>query len=102
MNEFNVTFTVPDDGTILFDLHRDSGTSSVARFESMHALRGFFASLGLQADKVAELESACSGLQAGQAYHQSMYLPDRVADAVGMSARQAERRAYSSGSRPDK
>lgn len=82
MNEYNLSFTVPDDGSILFDLYSTSGTSRVAKFESVNDLRGFFSSLGLHPDKVAELEAACSGLHAGQAYHECMYLPELVVDAV--------------------
>jgi hypothetical protein len=82
MNEYNLSFTIPDDGSILFDLHGTSGTSRVAKFESLNHLRGFFSSVGLHPDKVAELEAACSGLQAGQAYHESMYLPELVVEAV--------------------
>lgn len=82
MNEYNVSFTVPDDGSILFDLHSTTGTSGVAKFESVVALRGFLSSVGLHPDKVAELETACSRLRAGQAYHENMYLPDLLVDAV--------------------
>lgn len=82
MNEYNISFTVPDDGSILFDLHGTTGTSRVAKFESVRDMRGFFASLGLHPDKVEELERACSKLQAGEAYHESMYLPEFVVDAV--------------------
>ena len=82
MHEYNVSFTVPDDGSILFDLHGTSGTSRVVKFESVRDLQGFFSSLGLHPDKIAQLETACSGLQAGQAYHECMYLPELVVNAV--------------------
>lgn len=82
MNEYNVTFTVPDERSILFDLHSSSGTSRVAKFDSMDDLNGFFCSLGLHPDKVAQLKGACSGLHAGEAYHASTYLPEVVVQAV--------------------
>ena len=90
MNEYNVSFTVPDDGSILFDLHSTTGTSQVAKFDSVNDLRGFFSSLGLHPDKVTELETACSSLHAGQAYHESMYLPELVVQAVEHITAQAQ------------
>lgn len=82
MNGYSLTFIVPEDGSVLFDLHNGSGTSRIARFESVHDLDGFLSSVGLQQDKIAELIAACNNLRAGEAYHESMYLPDLVIQAV--------------------
>jgi hypothetical protein len=82
MNEYNVSFTAPEEGSILLDVHTCTGTSRYARFTSVHEIRGFFASVGLHHQKVSEVEAICSTLRAGHAYHEKMFLPEVVIKAL--------------------
>jgi hypothetical protein len=82
MNEYNVSFTAPEEGGILLDVHTCTGTSRYAKFGSTEEIRRFFSSLGLHETKVAEVEAICSNLRAGEAYHERMFLPEAVIVAV--------------------
>jgi hypothetical protein len=82
MHEYNVSFTAPEEGSILLDVHTCTGTSRYAKFRSIHEIREFFASLGLLHQKVSEVEAICSNLRAGQAYHEKMFLPEVVIEAL--------------------
>jgi hypothetical protein len=82
MNEYNVSFTVPEDGSILFDVYTCTGTSQCATFRSVDEIRAFFASLGLHQQKISEVEAICSNLRARQAYHEKMFLPEVVIQAL--------------------
>jgi len=80
MNEFDVSFTCLEKGEIAFDVHHSSGTSRYAKFRSVGDLRRFFSSLGFDDDRLAEVESVCSNLHPGEAYHESMLLAQPVID----------------------
>jgi hypothetical protein len=82
MNEYNVTFVSIEQGGILVDVHRSSGTSRYAKFKSVRDVRAFFLSLGLNEEKVAEMEAICSKLRGGETYHESMVFPESVLDAM--------------------
>jgi hypothetical protein len=82
MNEYNVSFTAPEEGSILLDVHTCTGTSRYTKFRSVQEIRAFFASLGLHHQKVSEVEAICSNLRAGQAYHEKMFLPEVVIEAL--------------------
>jgi hypothetical protein len=82
MNEYNVSFTAPEEGSILLDVHTCTGTSRYAKFRSIHEIREFFSSLGLHDKKVSEVEAICSKLRAGEAYHEKMFLPEIVIVAI--------------------
>jgi len=80
MNEFDVTFTCLEEGEIAFDFHRSSGTSRYVKFRSVGDLRRFFSSLGFDDDRLSEVESVCSNLHPGEAYHEAMLLAQPVID----------------------
>lgn len=82
MNEYNVTFTAPEEGSILLDVHTSTGTSRYAKFGSPQEIRRFLSSLGLHERKVAEVDAICSNLRAGEAYHEKMFLPESVIAAI--------------------
>lgn len=82
MNEYNVSFTVPSEGGILVDVHGSTGTSRYAAFSSMDELREFFSRLGLHDAKVAEVEATCANLHQGEAFHEKMFLPEAVIEAI--------------------
>jgi hypothetical protein len=82
MNEYNVSFTAPEAGGILLDVHTCTGTSRYVKFRSIHDIRGFFSSLGLHEKKVSEVEAICSKLRVGEAYHEKMFLPEVVIVAI--------------------
>jgi hypothetical protein len=82
MNEYKVSFTAPQHGGILLDVHSCTGTSRYADFRSSREVRKFFSSLGLHQEKVAEIDAICSNLHAGEAYHENMFLPEFVIDAI--------------------
>jgi hypothetical protein len=82
MNEYNVSFTAPGEGSILLDVHICTGTSRYAKFGSIQELRKFFSSLGLHETKIAEVEAIYSNLRAGEAYHDKMFLPEDVIVAI--------------------
>ena len=82
MNEYNVSFTAPEEGSILLDVHTCTGTSRYTKFRSVQEIRTFFASVGLHHQKVSEVEAICSNLRPGQAYHEKMFLPEAVIDAL--------------------
>lgn len=81
MNEYNVTFARLEKGEFALDLHRSSGTSRYAKFSSIADLGAFFSSLGFDDDRLAEIEAACSNLQPGEAYHETMPFPDSAKDS---------------------
>lgn len=82
MNEYNISFTVPNDGGVLLDVHGTTGTSRYANFGSVDDLRTFFENLGLHDEKVAEIQATCEKLQPGQSYHEKMFLPEAVIEAI--------------------
>lgn len=82
MNVYNVNIIAPANGGILLDVHSTTGTSRCATFGSPHEIQQFFSSLGLHEAKVAELEAICMRLHAEEAYHEDMFLPDNVVDAI--------------------
>lgn len=82
MNEYNVSFTAPEEGSILLDVHTCTGTSRYTKFRSVQEIRTFFGSVGLHHQKVSEVEAICSNLRPGQAYHEKMFLPEAVIDAL--------------------
>lgn len=82
MNEYNVSFYAPDDGGFAIDVHNSTGTSPLAKFESLAAVRDFFSSLGISQDRLREIEAIYSGLTPGHVYHEKMFLPDRVIEAL--------------------
>lgn len=82
MNEYDVTFFVPQGGALAIDIHNSTGTSPVARFESIENLRQFFSSLGIQEDRLAAIEKICSSVTPEQAYHERMFLPPALIEAV--------------------
>ncbi len=81
MNEYNVSFTVPSDRSILLDVHGSTGTSRFANFRSIAELQTFFEGVGLHDEKVAEIEATCGSLRPGEAYHEKMFLPEAVIHA---------------------
>jgi hypothetical protein len=91
MNEYNLSFTAPEEGSILLDVHTCTGTSRYAKFRSIDEIREFFASLGLLDQKVSEVEAICSNLRAGEAYHEKMFLPEAVIQALQKLATGTER-----------
>jgi hypothetical protein len=82
MNEYNVSFTAPEEGSILLDVHTCTGTSRYTKFRSVQEIRTFFGSVGLHHQKVSEVEAICSNLRPGQAYHEKMFLPAAVVEAL--------------------
>lgn len=81
MNEYDVTFACLERDEIALDLHRSSGTSRFVKFRSVPDLRAFFSSLGFQEDRLTEIETVCGKLRAGEAYHETMLIPDSVKDS---------------------
>ena len=82
MNEYQVTFFAPQDGGLAIDIHNSTGTSPVAMFNSVEDVREFFSSLGIQEDRLAEIEKIYSNLSPGTAYHDRMFLPGAVIKAL--------------------
>lgn len=82
MNEYNITFAIPRERGILIDVHGSAGTSRYAYFRSAEEMKTFFLKLGLNAEKVAEMERTCSSLDIWQSYHEKMFLPEAVIDAI--------------------
>ncbi len=82
MNEYDVSFYATPDGSIAVDIHGSSGTAPYRRFASRGEVLVFFESLGVCGDKLAEVESICSNLPVGHGYHEKMFLPPQVNDAM--------------------
>jgi len=82
MKEYNVSFFAPKDGSFVVDIHASAGTSPYVKFASLSGLLSFFASLGIHEQKLAEIETICSSLKPEHAYHEQMFLPDSVIDAI--------------------
>ncbi len=81
MNEYDVSFYAPHEGGFVLDIHSSTGTSPYAKFGSLQDLEGFFASQGIHAERIAEINTICSALTPGTAYHAKMFLPDCVIEA---------------------
>ncbi len=81
MNEYNVTFYAPHEGGFVLDIHASTGTSPCSEFASVQDLQNFFASQGIHDERLAEINTICSALRPGHAYHAKMFLPDPVVDA---------------------
>ena len=90
MKQYNLSFTAPQNGGILLDVHNCAGTSRYANFRSASEVRRFFSSLGLNEEKVAEMDAICSNLRAGEAYHEHMFLPEFVIDAINSLITEAD------------
>lgn len=82
MKEYNVSFLAPKDGSFVVDIHSSAGTSPYVKFASLEALLSFFRSLNISEEKLAEIQAVCSGLKHSHAYHEQMFLPDEVIEAV--------------------
>jgi hypothetical protein len=82
MSEFDVSFTSLRSGEILFDVHCCSGTSEYMEFESADDVRAFFSSLGFDGEKIAELQTICTNLEAGKAFHLKMFLPRMLINGI--------------------
>ena len=82
MSEYDVSFYSNPDGLLLIDIHGSSGTTPYMTFHSMDEVRELFQSLGLADDKLAEVEAICSNLKPGHGYHERMFLPESVHDAI--------------------
>ena len=82
MNEYEVSFFAPQDGGLAMDIHNSTGTSPVATFNSVGDVRRFFSSLGIQEDRLAEIEKICCGLTPQHIYHERMFLPPSVIEAM--------------------
>lgn len=99
MTDYNVSFYAAQDGGFVLDIHTTTGTSPYLKFSSIHGLREFFASLGISEDGLAEIEKICSALKPGHAYHEQMFLPESVMDA--METRIAETGGLVNGALPN-
>ncbi len=77
MHECGVDIIAERDDTFTLDIHEpgSSGTSRTIQFLSWNKLEGFFRSLGVGEEKLAELHETGTRLEKGNAYHQTMFLP---------------------------
>jgi hypothetical protein len=82
MQDYHVSFIASPSGQILFDVHKCEGRSQFITFAAVPEVRAFFSSLGLNEEKVAEIEAICEQLEPGGSYHQKMFLPDDVIDVI--------------------
>jgi hypothetical protein len=89
MNEYTVSFTALKLGTLLLDIHLSSGTSRYVEFQYSD-IRGFLGPLGFDEDKIGEIEALCAKLQPGETYHEKMFLPPGVVEAVEESSKSTE------------
>ncbi len=81
MKEYDVSLFAAENGGFGLDIHNSTGTTPYAKFGSVHDLEHFFASQGIHEERLAEIDSICSKLVPGQAYHAKMFLPDSVIEA---------------------
>lgn len=82
MKEYDVSFYAAQDGGFVLDIHSSSGTSPYAKFTSWETIRDFFASQGIHEERLTEIQTIYSNLKPGHGYHEKMFLPDSVIDAM--------------------
>lgn len=75
-------YALPNCGGFLLDVHSSSGTSPCARFSSCEEVRDFFGSQGIHEERLAQIETICTNLKPGFAYHEKMFLPESVIKSI--------------------